>query len=107
MGNKVFNYLPIHIAVMKDNPYTTTLLLENGANPNSRDREWRTPLHWAALVRDSQTASLLIEYKANPNYLDAFGLTPLDYSMLIKNDSISLLLIESGGINGQELFPSS
>lgn len=66
-------------------------LLEQGASPNVKDAQGRTPLHWAAANAHRQTAGALLDRGAEINAPDTASLTPLD-------------LAESGGHSGMAEF---
>lgn len=56
------------------------ILLESGADPNTRDYDARSLLHIAAVNGHSQVIELLLEFGANPTPVDTHGKTPLDYA---------------------------
>jgi len=56
------------------------LLLEKGADVNSRDRSGATPLHEATRRGYKEIVELLIENNAEINAVDNEGMTPLDYA---------------------------
>jgi len=43
------------------------IALKNGANPNTKDIDGRTPLHWAAQGGHVEIVKLLLERGADPN----------------------------------------
>lgn len=65
-------------------------LINNGANPNSRDATGRTPLHYAAASAHVRAAILLIENGAKVNALDDHGSSPL-HSALDPNSPFGYL----------------
>lgn len=46
------------------------LLLEEGANPNSKDDDGKTPLLWATQNRHAKVVMLLLEDGADPSLKD-------------------------------------
>ena len=69
--------MPLHYAVQKDQIEAAKLLLENGAEVNSKGFDDWTPLHWAAKVGSKQMCQLLLENGANPKALNGVQRTPL------------------------------
>jgi ankyrin repeat protein len=66
-------------------------LLENGANPNTKDNNGWTPLHWAAFKDYVDVVRVLLERGADPWIADNGGHIPLDYA----KDSAIRSLLES------------
>ena len=100
-------YTPLHDAIRFRIFELVPLLLENGADADSRDYERRTPLHvvttefrpWddkgeGSPVRD--IARLLLERGANVNAQDKYGATPLLMAAHCGNACIAEVLLEHG-----------
>ena len=75
---------PLHAASVKGHLEVASLLLENGANPNSRDDRGRVPLHRVSqggqLIMEQSSldiAQLLLNSGADVNAADGGGWTPL------------------------------
>ena len=66
----------LHIAVSAEDIDEVKHLLENGANPNTKDILGRTPLHLAALQGNQTLAQLLLDNNAELNIQDNFDNTP-------------------------------
>jgi ankyrin repeat protein len=67
----------IHIAVRYDNPLAVGLLIQHGANPNSKNAYGDTPLHMAAELDFSGPTFILLANGANAKTLSIIGDTPL------------------------------
>ena len=67
------------------------LLIERGADPNTRGYGGFTPLHWASEAGRIETARLLIEHGANVEAKNNRGKTPLDVA---QGDEMTKLLLE-------------
>ncbi len=97
---------PLHWS--QANPATSRLLLENGADIESRDKRGRTPLFWAAVNanRDKsgtlyakylEVMKILLDGGANVNAEDAQGRTPLLAALMIEADPEAIgILLEHG-----------
>ena len=108
---------PIHLAVIKDNPEIVKLLLENGAQIDSKakNNDEATPLHWAAFFAQKDMVSLLIESGAPINALDAHGGTPLDsafFAWMVSQDDegkkllreiMTIIKDDNGGLSASGL----
>ncbi len=68
---------PLHIAVSCGTLESVQLLLDHGANVESRDISKRTPLHDAVMRGFVDTCKLLIESGAQVNAKDMSGSTPI------------------------------
>jgi ankyrin repeat protein len=72
------------------------LLIENGADVDSRDADKRTPLHWAVMRSDVAHVALLLEHKADPNIEDLNGEAPLHMAVQRRHSGIVSLLVDYG-----------
>ena len=72
------------------------VLLERGANVNSRDRDRQTPLHEAVWQGDVATVALLIAHEAPINTKDKNGDTPVHIAALIGDVELYNLLAAKG-----------
>ncbi len=69
---------PLHQAVHMGQPHYVRMLLEKGANPNTRDQFGEMPLHYALRRGDRATVGMLLDFGANPNARDRTGRSPLE-----------------------------
>jgi ankyrin repeat protein len=94
---------PLHAASVKGHLDVASLLLETGADPNSRDNHGRSPLHRVSqgrqlvMVESSlEIARLLVNSGANVNATDDDDWTPLHAAAQSGYRDITELLLESG-----------
>jgi hypothetical protein len=75
-------------------------LLENGADPNIRDKHHKSPLHQASSRGRLDVARLLLSYGAKVDEKDEEGMTPFQLagSHLERCDEIRQLLVEHGAV---------
>src|SRR6267154_2485686 len=92
----------LHAAVVNGHSKVASLLLRNGADPNSRDQLGRAPLHRASRAGQTITvkssfeiAQILVKDGANVNVTDDDGRTPLHTAARCGDCDIAQLLIES------------
>ena len=101
---------PLHIAAASGQPAVAQILIDAGAQVDSRATDLvdgkpshATPLHYAAFSFQPGIAGLLIESGADVNARDSNGGTPLDYALLSSDDAMAKQLIASGAKHGEEL----
>ncbi len=72
------------------------LLLAQGASPDARDEEQRTPLMLAAAEGHRELVQVLLEAGADPNLRDRDGWSALDVAVARKMIEIVWLLVQFG-----------
>ena len=90
----VFGSTPLNYASRnghRNDPRVARLLIERGADPNTRGLEGFTPLHQASEAGRIEIARLLIEHGANVEAKNDYGKTPLDVA---RRDEMRKLLLE-------------
>ena len=94
---------PLHAASVMGHLKVASLLIENGADPNSRDSVDQVPLHLVSragqLVMGQSSleiAQLLVDSGADMDVIDKAGFTPLHFAALNGCRNIVELLLESG-----------
>ena len=98
-----FHTTPLHAASVKGHSDVASLLLENGADPDSRDELDSTPLHKVSqggqllkVESSLEIARLLVNSGADVNATDYEGATPLHAAAQSGYCDIVELLLESG-----------
>ena len=86
----------LHFAVMKDSIALVGLMLQRGADVNSRTRSGTTPLHTAVLYGRLEVAQLLIEKGAEIDARSASGTTPLSIAEAANLKPLSRMLRLNG-----------
>ena len=93
---------PLHDAVMYGIVELVLLLLEKGANVDSRNDKGRTPLHFVSWDEESEeaqgrsTTQLLLERGANVNAQDKDGATPVLVAAHHDDSRLAEVLLEHG-----------
>ena len=82
----------LHYAVMKGALPMVGLLLQRGADVNSRTKSGTTPLHTAVLYGHFEVAEYLLEKGADVNAKSASGVTPLNLALAANFQRIEKLL---------------
>ena len=93
------SWAPLHFASRYDAIECVDLLLQNGANPNTRGRDGSTPLHVATCFR---VIELLLNAGADANAKDEDGWTALHHAASRGDKEIISLLLEFGADVGAE-----
>jgi ankyrin repeat protein len=86
------------------------IIIDNGADLNTQDRNGNTALHYCVYYRNYKLMELLVKEGANINIQDNNGNTPLQLSVMRKYNNFSDFLIKNGAdktiknFNGENLF---
>ena len=84
-------------AAYNPDPAVTALLLDRGADPNTKGTNDRSLLHTAALRGNLEVAALLIDRGADVNARDAVGSTPLHWALWGDRSGEMVSLLVDGG----------
>ncbi|ELU01847.1 hypothetical protein CAPTEDRAFT_191268 [Capitella teleta] len=92
---------PLHRAAERGEIRIVRMLLDSGANPNSEDKNGRSPLHLVcregdALANRELIVQQLIERGASVNVKDHNGMQPLHYASENTNVEIVRILLKAG-----------
>ena len=101
---------PLSYSATKSNLAMTEFLLENGADPNQRDRNDNTPLQfaleeahiaavyqaWNKVQKYYKIAYLLLVNEADPNIKDHNGRTPLHFAVETQDTTMTEFLLVNG-----------
>jgi ankyrin repeat protein len=97
------NGIALHWAAAKGRKALAKLLLDQGANIRSQDREGMTALHVAASIEDGSVVRLLLDNGAYVDSKDHGGMTPLHVAASRGHEMAVRLLLEGGAdINAQD-----
>jgi len=72
------------------------ILLENGADPNEKDRGGDTLLHLASKYNEVETTKFLLRYGANPDEKNGYNYAPLHYASRYNYVEVVKVLLENG-----------
>lgn len=91
-------------AVQRGHENVVRIALENGANPNIRDRDGMTALYWGADLGHKAIVSLLLKHGADPNVKTIVGETAL--MAAARNGAVDIVnsLVDAGAdVNAREI----
>jgi ankyrin repeat protein len=88
---------PLHAAVAKNNFDMVKLLVENGMNVNSRDKENKTPLYFAVQANFGDIAIYLLENGGDPFIKSDMGISPFDLAERSNRDMLKAFENKTGG----------
>lgn len=92
-GRDGHDQTPLFWAACMGSAAVTSLLLENGANPNASDFMGSNPLHYTGNVA---IVKLLLQYGAHIDAKDDLGGTPLSYAVKEGDEEIIKAILEGG-----------
>lgn len=79
------------------------LLIQYGADVNSRDNKGRTPMHYVQFSRGyPKVIDLLIQHGADVNAKDKNGIVPLHYVRFLEEKDIELLIANGADVNARD-----
>ena len=87
-------WTPLYRTVIAGDIFSTSLLLNNGADPNIQCTMGETPLFQAVDMEKMDHVKLLLKNGANPNIANDDGLTPLHISVIKQNIPIVKILLK-------------
>ena len=90
-------WTPLYRTVIAGDIFASTLLLNNGADPNIQCTMGETPLYQAVDMEKIDHVKLLLKNGANPNITNDDGLTPLHIAVIKQNIAIVKILLKYGG----------
>ena len=91
-----------YVAAYKNDERPAKILLEAGANPNSRDLDGITPLQWAVVSNSEKVVEVLLGSGANINNVDDSNNTAVRLAITANRHTILSMLVDHG--LGMELF---
>ncbi|RYP81628.1 hypothetical protein DL770_005836 [Monosporascus sp. CRB-9-2] len=82
--------------IMANSVAVMRLLLDNGAEADSKDRDGRTPLSWVAANGSKEVVQMLLDKGVEADSKDNHGQTPLFWAAEKGHEEIVQLLLDSG-----------
>ncbi|CBN77591.1 expressed unknown protein [Ectocarpus siliculosus] len=107
MPDATLGCTPLHWAAMLNRVDFMLLLLDHGADVDSRDFAGRTPLFCCAAFGGVEAAALLLERNADENAKDSRGLTPLHAAAAGGHLEVADELISAGADVRRQAFVGS
>ena len=89
-------WTPLYRTIIAGDIFSSTLLLNNGADPNIQCTMGETPLFQAVDMEKIEHVKLLLKNGANPNITNDDGLTPLHIAVINGNLEIINFMLEKG-----------
>lgn len=86
---------PSHWAIIRDNTRLAKLIIELGADINTKDAADWTPFHWAVTNNNISIARYLIEIGTDINAKSIYGAMPLHFA---KSEEMKALLKQNGAV---------
>ncbi|EPB68876.1 ankyrin repeat protein [Ancylostoma ceylanicum] len=99
-----YKMTPLDYAILKDNERAVLALLRNGANPNERDKNKRTPLLKACNFGSYKLVCLLLSFGADCSITDKWRNSAFHMVAAHGRNEILQLLIDHAGKHGVELL---
>ena len=86
----------MHWAAWQGHETIVNLLLSKGVDPDSKDKNNRTPLSWAASNGHETIVNLLLSNSVDPDAKDDSGTTPLSYAASEGHETVVNILLSKG-----------
>ena len=92
-----WGWTPLYRTVIAGDIFASTLLLNNGADPNIQCTMGETPLYQAVDMEKIDHVKVLLKNGAKPNITNDDGLTPLHIAVIKQSIAIVKILLKYGG----------
>ena len=86
----------LYVAAYKNDERPAKMLLDAGANPNSRDLDGITPLQWAVVSNGERLVEVLLESGANINNVDKFNNSAVRSAITASRHKILSMFVDHG-----------